>query len=113
MRKHSCLGSDAAPLLLHFDGAEVYREQEFGIWSLSSFVNHGAHIHDHQMLCMLVPGDVAEAVGKETLHACVARMLAWSQEALFSNCWPERDVDGNVYEDDSVLGKRAGAWVQV
>ena len=81
------MDTEAAALLLHFDGAAIYREQEFLIWSVSSWTCKSSHIHDRQMLCLMVPADTASEIGKAELHAAVAKMFAWSQNAMLEGKW--------------------------
>ena len=75
-------------------------------------MHRGTHIFDHQMLCLLIPGDLVEELGKDSVHAAVAAMLSWSQQVLLEGRWPARDCDGNLYDQNSEFGRRAGATMK-
>ena len=72
----SCDLCDLLPLLVHFDGAEMYKNAEYNIWSFSSACSSLLNVDciQTQFLCCILPH-----IAMETKEACGGFQLNFTQ----------------------------------
>ncbi|CAE7375107.1 nipblb [Symbiodinium sp. CCMP2592] len=92
----SCDLSELVPLLVHFDGAEMYRNAEYNIWSFSSVFSSMLDVKDH-------------------VHTEIAKLMSWSFKILQEGRFPDRGYYGEELLEKSSRGKSrglplAGGW---
>ena len=82
------------PLLVHFDGCEVFNLTEFGIWQFSSLVASSSNVLDQNFLSVIIESELIDGELSDEVHGRVARMFAWSFNALLQGKWPHEGMDG-------------------
>ena len=86
-----------APLYLHYDGAEVFRNQEYHIFSYGSLLCDVGSAFDRLFPILSVPnGEIADM---REVQSAVAKLVKWSSDALIEGKWPETGPDGEDLDE--------------
>lgn len=78
--------------MIHVDGAEVYSNAEFDVYSISSILAQAAscHVWDSKFPCFTLGHDrMHDQAIKRDVNTKIARVLAWSLECCATGLWPE------------------------
>ena len=75
-----------APFYVHYDGAEVYRNQEYHIWSYGSVLCDVGSAFDRLFPIVSIP--YAAIIDMKPVQAAVANLVKWSSTALLEGKWP-------------------------
>jgi hypothetical protein len=83
------------PLMLHYDGAGMFRNQEQNIWSWSTVFSDKSDALDSQiLLCSLPEGLMYTKAVKRAVHQEIARFCAWTLQCLHSGIHPSVGMYG-------------------
>lgn len=85
------------PLVFHCDGAEVYSNSEFYIWSVSSLMAKRCHVLDNKFQVLKIPHEsmrVPEV--KAEVMRVVPMFIAWCCDICASGIMPPHDLYGKM-----------------
>ena len=91
------------PLIFHVDGAEVYRNSEYHVFSWrSAFASHD-EVLDTQLYMMAVPESVMHRKQvKQRIHRVAAEYIAWNIRILQTGIGPQVGFYGEAFPPKSV-----------
>ena len=97
------------PLAIHLDGAEVFNNSEYYVFSVSSVLCVGAHVFDSKFQFLKIPHDMMrEKRIKEGVFKIAAAYIAWNFEVLQSRKTPHTGFYGEVWPSKSTRATIAG-----
>lgn len=104
---HKCI-----PLIFHIDGAEVYKNCEFHVWSWrSAFAAHD-DVMDTQQYLLSVPHQLMRDKSvRDRVHDQVAKYIAWNLEIMQRGIAPTVGFYGEEFPRTSVAGRLAGSSI--
>ena len=126
--------SKMIPLLIHFDGAEMYKNSEYNIWSFSSALSSLLDVDclETQFVCCILPQKamqqkqacakflVVSCTGcmmgvlpdywkvKNYVHKEIARLMSWSFEILQRGKFPSMGFYGEEFPSTSCRASQSG-----
>ena len=97
------------PLMFHVDGAEVFRNSEFHVFSWrSAFASHD-EVLDTQLYMMSIPQSVMRQKRvRARIHTAAAKYIAWNMRFLESGTGPAVGFYGEEFPANSVAARLAG-----
>ena len=94
------------PMVLHTDGAEVYTNCEFYIWSISSLLPTRGHVLDDKFQIFKIPhACMRRKTIKDQVMRSVAAFFAWSFDVLASGRPPAHGFYGEPWKRNSIMQK--------
>ncbi|CAE7832343.1 unnamed protein product [Symbiodinium sp. CCMP2592] len=106
-----CDLSEMIQLLIHFDGAEMYKNSEYNIWSFSSALSSLLDVDclETQFVCCILPQKAMQQKQvKNYVHKEIARLMSWSFKVLQSGKFPSTGFYGEEFPSTSCRAKRSG-----
>ena len=94
------------PLSWHMDGVKVYKTHKVWAYSHSSAIRKGQSIDTKTLFLLFRDSDMV----KPHTHDAVAKLIAYTMDVLQSGVFPDKDVDGNSFRQNSKEAKRAGSY---
>ena len=95
------------PLALHCDGAEMYTNCEFYVWSVSSLLpceHHGRHVLDDKFQFLKIPHESMRDAGiKADVMRWVPMYIAWNCDITATGTPPAHDFYGNAWQPGTTM----------
>jgi hypothetical protein len=86
--------AEITPLIFHVDGAEVYKNAEFYIYSWSTPFADGDVIDSKHLICLIPYEIMRDDKIRANILRRVAKAIAWSCDAASKGKFPTTGVDG-------------------
>ena len=96
-QKHPHLDGDLKrkiPIVWHVDGADVFSNSEFVIWSWASATSHADSLESKFLLCMVPWEYMQTKAQKRAVYVAVCAYIKWEMEVLNTGKIPEFDFHG-------------------
>ena len=91
------------PLWWHFDGAEVYSNSEYLVWSWSCPLAKGGFVLDEKLICLYIPHWMcSDGEVQRKLHEVIAKFIGWMMGVLRSGVMPSKG-----FYNETLTGVRA------
>ena len=97
--------SRVIPYYIHYDGAEMYANSEYHIWSVGSLVadTHGS-VFDRLFPVLAIDDALIQDMNQ--VHNVVSCLLEWSSRALQSGRWPSKGMQNEEFDKTSLRYER-------
>lgn len=104
------LSEDCVPLLLHYDGCQIYNNSNHCIWDFASYLTEKSNVFDRQLLFLAVPeGRMDSPLVRNAVHSRVAAVLAWSADVMLTGTWPTRGFYAEEFSPGTVRWASQGS----
>jgi hypothetical protein len=86
---HSDAHQGLIPFCLHLDGAEMFTNNEFMVWSIQSVFANGTDVWDSKFpVCFIPLESMRDQDVRDAVHQTIAEIVAWSLKAAATGVWP-------------------------
>lgn len=100
------------PVLFHVDGAEVYRNVEYHIWSWGSALTDAGDVLDRKLPIVMIPEEsIKDPDARVSAHRTICEVIAWSMQCAATGKYPERGFNGEAWAPGTTRACQAGQLI--